>query len=91
MTVEPRQEDTCTLPPRQLATRWQISEKTLDRWRHEGTGPGFLKIVGRILYPLAGIESIEARHTHLAAANAQDSGNAPGKAAQRSSRSRDRA
>lgn len=48
------------LTPRQLATRWHVSEKTLERWRHQGIGPDFLKIVGRVLYPLANIEAIEA-------------------------------
>ncbi len=51
------------LTPRQLATRWHVSEKTLERWRHTGTGPGFVKIVGRILYPIADIEAIEATGT----------------------------
>lgn len=55
------------LTPRQLAARWHVSEKTLERWRHTGTGPGFLKIVGRILYPLADVEAIEAKHSHFAA------------------------
>ena len=43
-----------------------MSEKTLERWRHTGTGPGFVKIVGRILYPIAGIEATEAKGTHFA-------------------------
>lgn len=51
------------LTPRQLATRWHVSEKTLERWRHTGMGPGFVKIVGRILYPMAGVEAIEATGT----------------------------
>ena len=54
------------LTPRQLATRWHVSEKTLERWRHTGTGPGFVKIVGRILYPMAGVEAIEATGTQPA-------------------------
>jgi hypothetical protein len=78
------------LTPRQLAARWQVSEKTLERWRHEGTGPSFLKIVGRILYPLAGIETIEARHTHPVASNPLSVGDDPGKAAQRIAGSHER-
>ncbi len=54
------------LTPRQLATRWHVSEKTLERWRYTGTGPGFVKIVGRILYPIADIEAIEATGTQPA-------------------------
>lgn len=54
------------LTPRQLATRWQISEKTLERWRHTGTDPGFFKIGSRILYPLADIEAMESKIAHSA-------------------------
>jgi predicted site-specific integrase-resolvase len=53
------------LTPRQLATRWQVSEKTLERWRHEGTGPAFLKVVGRVLYPVQHIEAMEAERIRL--------------------------
>ena len=48
------------LTPRQLAERWHLSEKTLERWRMQGTGPIFLKLVGRVLYPLQHIEAVEA-------------------------------
>ncbi|KXW57122.1 MerR family transcriptional regulator [Ferrovum myxofaciens] len=54
------------LTPRQLATRWHVSEKTLERWRHQGTGPIFLKVVSRVLYPLQHIEALEARRIRLA-------------------------
>ena len=52
------------LTPRQLATRWQVSEKTLERWRHTGTGPGFVKIVGRILYLISDIAAMESKVSH---------------------------
>lgn len=51
------------LTPRQLAERWHLSEKTLERWRHEGSGPAFLKVGARVLYPVQHIEAIEARGT----------------------------
>ncbi len=54
------------LTPQQLATRWHISEKTLERWRNQGTGPAFLKVVGRVLYPIQHIEAIEAKRIRLA-------------------------
>lgn len=44
------------LTPQQLAARWQISEKTLERWRRRGTGPRFLRVVGRVLYPLEAVQ-----------------------------------
>ena len=46
------------LSPRQLAARWGLSEKTLERWRMLGTGPAFLKLGGRVLY------NIEEIHVH---------------------------
>lgn len=42
-----------------LATRWDVSEATLERWRTEGIGPRFLKLQGRVLYRLVDIESYE--------------------------------
>ena len=32
------------LNQRTLATRWDVSEATLERWRSEGIGPRFLKL-----------------------------------------------
>lgn len=48
------------LTPRQLAARWGMSEKTLERWRTLGTGPMYLKLGSRVMYPLASI----AQHEH---------------------------
>jgi len=42
-----------------LARRWSISHRTLERWRHDGTGPAFLKIGGRIVYRLEDIQVFE--------------------------------
>jgi hypothetical protein len=44
----------------QLADRWQISPRTLERWRWLGEGPRFLKIGGRVVYRLQDIERYEA-------------------------------
>ena len=43
-----------------LATRWSLSEATLERWRTEGIGPVFLKLHGRVLYRLEDVEAYEA-------------------------------
>jgi hypothetical protein len=40
----------------QLAKRWSMSERTLQRWRWSKTGPAYLKLGGRVLYRLADIE-----------------------------------
>ena len=44
---------------KQLAERWDISQRTLERWRAIGWGPLFLKIGGRVVYRLEDIEAYE--------------------------------
>ena len=51
------------LNARQLAARWCMSEKTLERWRMQGTGPNFLKLGGRVLYPIEQIVAHERSRT----------------------------
>ena len=36
----------------ELADRWDLSQRTLERWRAIGWGPCFLKIGGRVVYRL---------------------------------------
>ena len=43
----------------QLAERWQVSPRTLQRWRAQGTGPDWLQINGVILYRLTDIAAFE--------------------------------
>ncbi len=43
-----------------LARRWAMSPRTLERWRWTGEGPSFLKLNGRVAYRLEDIEEIEA-------------------------------
>lgn len=42
-----------------LAKRWQISHKTLERWRYLKVGPNYLKIGGRVVYRIEDIEAFE--------------------------------
>jgi hypothetical protein len=49
----------------ELAQRWKISPRTLERWRCFGGGPRFLKINGRILYRLEDIEAFEAAQLRM--------------------------
>jgi predicted site-specific integrase-resolvase len=42
-----------------LASRWQISPRTLERWRWTGEGPAFLKIGGRVVYRLEDVLAYE--------------------------------
>lgn len=46
----------------QLAKRWNMSPRTLERWRWLGQGPVFLKLGGRVVYRLQDVEDYEARH-----------------------------
>jgi hypothetical protein len=42
-----------------LARRWNLSHRTLERWRSHGDGPPFLKLNGRCLYRMEDIEQFE--------------------------------
>ncbi|MFZ5610109.1 MAG: helix-turn-helix transcriptional regulator [Pseudomonadota bacterium] len=52
---------TVHLDQKALAQRWNISPRTLERWRWLGTGPRYLKLGGRVLCRLEDIEAYEAR------------------------------
>jgi hypothetical protein len=43
-----------------LARRWRISERTLERWRWLKQGPTYLKVGGRVVYRIEDIEAFEA-------------------------------
>ncbi len=43
----------------QLAERWNISPRTLERWRWLKQGPRFLKIGGRVIYRVEDIQRFE--------------------------------
>ncbi len=43
----------------ELAQRWGVSVKTLQRWRSEGGGPRYLKLSRRVSYPLDSVISFE--------------------------------
>jgi len=47
----------------ELSRRWNISPRTLERWRWLGQAPRFLKIGGRVVYRLEEIEAFEAQQT----------------------------
>ena len=51
-----------------LARRWELSHRTLERWRHNEHGPSFLKIGRRILYRFSDIEAFETGQFHALAA-----------------------
>lgn len=49
----------------ELAHRWGISPKTLQRWRSEGRGPQYLKLSKRVTYPLESITEYERGALHI--------------------------
>ncbi|WP_423208298.1 helix-turn-helix transcriptional regulator [Paracoccus yeei] len=42
-----------------LAARWRISPRTLERWRWTGEGPSFMKLGGRVIYRLEDVLAFE--------------------------------
>jgi len=47
------------LTQKDLARRWCLSPRTLERWRWSGQGPVYLKLGGRVAYRLDDIEAFE--------------------------------
>ena len=43
----------------ELAKRWKISPRTLERWRFTGEGPQFVKIGNRVIYRFEDILAYE--------------------------------
>lgn len=48
--------------PPQLAARWQVPVSRLANWRHQGDGPGYVKLGALVRYPVAEIRAFEAEH-----------------------------
>ena len=53
-------EEVRHLTQEEIAARWRISPRTLERWRWLGRGPRYLKLCGRVVYRLEDIEAFEA-------------------------------
>ena len=49
------------LNQQELADRWRVSPRTVERWRYLKTGPSYHKLGGKIGYSLADIEAYERR------------------------------
>lgn len=43
----------------ELAIRWNLSNKTLQRWRSDGIGPIFCKLGSRVMYLVRDIQNYE--------------------------------
>ncbi|MFH5927379.1 helix-turn-helix transcriptional regulator [Roseomonas xinghualingensis] len=53
----------------EVAHRWGISPRTLERWRWLGQGPVYLKLGGTVVYRLEDIEAFEAQQLRAARAS----------------------
>jgi hypothetical protein len=53
-------DDDHHLTQKQLASRWGISQRTLESWRWRGEGVPYLKIGGRCIYRLQDVKAFEA-------------------------------
>jgi predicted site-specific integrase-resolvase len=56
--------DRRVLNENELAQRWGVSPKTLQRWRNEGRGPRYLKLSKRVSYPVDAITEFERKALH---------------------------
>ena len=63
----------------ELSDRWNISHRTLERWRWQGEGPEYLKIGGRVVYRLEDIEAFEHRQLRANTADGGPTGRGCGK------------
>lgn len=48
------------LDQRALGRRWDLSPRTLEKWRSLGTGPAYIKVGGRVRYLLEDVLAYEA-------------------------------
>ena len=47
------------LTPKEVASRWRLSEQTLANWRHGRKGPPFVRIGSKVLYPSEAVSAFE--------------------------------
>lgn len=57
------------LNQKQLARRWGLSPRTLERWRWLRQGPVYFKLGGKVAYRVTDIEQFEGANIHLAASS----------------------
>jgi len=47
------------LTPEELARRWRMSVRSLERWRTDRRGPVWLRLEGRVLYRMTDVLDYE--------------------------------
>ncbi|WP_043679939.1 hypothetical protein [Castellaniella defragrans] len=60
-SAHPSKTHRLALDEYELATRWGLSVKTLQRWRQQSLGPIFCKLGSRVTYLLCEVEAYELR------------------------------
>jgi predicted DNA-binding transcriptional regulator AlpA len=65
MSVPAAPHERRVLSENELAQRWGISPKTLQRWRSEGRGPHYYKLSKRVTYPLETVTEYEHGALHV--------------------------
>ena len=50
------------LTQNELAARWNLSPRTIERWRSNGEGPRFVRLGNRVMFRLEDIEAFEEQH-----------------------------
>ena len=58
------------LRQKDLAERWHVSPRTLERGRWTGAGPKFLKVERRVIYRLEDVEAYERAQVRSGTAKA---------------------
>lgn len=54
------------LNQKQLARRWGLSPRTLERWRWLRQGPVYFKLGGKVAYRVTDIDEFERANIHVA-------------------------
>jgi hypothetical protein len=53
---------------KELARRWTLSHRTLERWRLRDEGPAYMKLGGRVVYRLEDVIAFETARLQLSGA-----------------------
>ena len=74
LAILPPDPQKLTLSEADLASRWGMSPKTLQRWRMEGRGPHYLKMGKRVNYSLNAVIAFESCIQHVSTSQREISG-----------------
>lgn len=74
LAIRPPSPQKLTLSEADLASRWGMSPKTLQRWRMEGRGPHYLKMGKRVNYSLNAVIAFENCIQHISTSERDTSG-----------------